>query len=914
MKIKSLLMAVVAGAALLVSCEQKEELGPAKLTLDPAALNFEAEGGSQNVELLATRTWQVDSKPDWVRLGTENGEASSSKQTVSVSVEANTGNDRTGSVVFTIGMMKSSLSVTQKGAQGQYVVEDGDGSQDKPFSVAQAADAVKDLTWTSSTEYQKVGPYYVKGKVSSIKENYSSEFGNAQFNISDDGTTAGAQFTAFRVKFLGNKGWVAGNAQVAVGDVVVIYGEIMNYKGNTPETVQAGSYLYSLNGETGSQVDPEDPDKVQLITCSEFIEKADPNTTYRLVGKVTSNVNATYCSFDMNDGTATVVVWTVNNKDEWKDKVKKDGTVTVRGKYQRYEKDGNVKHEMVDAYIEDFVAAGGGEDPEDPSEYVSAPAKTVAEFIQEANTTTYYKLSGTVGGKINTQYGNFDLTDATGTIYVYGCKNVADFKDKLVDGAQIVLAAKYMLYQKEGQADKHEAVEAYIISVDGGETPDPVSGTVTEAISVADDTPVTISEAVVAALSSKGFIATDGTSNVYVYLNAAPTQKVGDKVKIEAKKTTYYGLPELVNPTVSAISSGNEVPRTELKDITDDIDSYSADVAEYITVTGTLVKDGNFWNVEVEGATRKATPSSLHSSIDPSSLQNQEVIMTGYFNTIHSTKNLVQIVVTEIVAADYVEPTMDIDIVATENGFDASWEEVEGTDYYYWWLMDSKSQVVAEGYLETTSVSTFGGEHIDEEDRFVEWEVESLSNGKEYTLIVGAYANTGDPEDLDDDEELGYGVVEFIAINSEEPGPDPEPGDEDEIVFVFKDIAEANGWVDKTKYASVTIGDVTLTANGGGNTGKYYDYNASSPYSYDWRFYQSENASITVSSARVIDSITFTYGSKDSGVLLSPDGSQQIASDEEVEVGAASATYPIGTTDGTTKGKVFFTKIVVKLQ
>ena len=35
-----------------------------------------------------------------------------------------------------------------------------------------------------------------------------------------------------------------------VGDEVVICGKLVNYKGNTPETVANKSYIYSLNGNT----------------------------------------------------------------------------------------------------------------------------------------------------------------------------------------------------------------------------------------------------------------------------------------------------------------------------------------------------------------------------------------------------------------------------------------------------------------------------------------------------------------------------------------------------------------------------------------------------------------------------------------------------------------------------------------
>ena len=46
---------------------------------------------------------------------------------------------------------------------------------------------------------------------------------------------------------------------------------------------------------------------------------------------------------------------------------------------------------------------------------------TVAEFIKAPKSETQvYELVGTIGSTINTTYGNFDLTDKTGTVYIYG--------------------------------------------------------------------------------------------------------------------------------------------------------------------------------------------------------------------------------------------------------------------------------------------------------------------------------------------------------------------------------------------------------------------------------------------------------------------------------------------------------------
>ena len=45
---------------------------------------------------------------------------------------------------------------------------------------------------------------------------------------------------------------------------------------------------------------------------------------------------------------------------------------------------------------------------------------TVAEFLAKEVGNVYYELTGTISNISNTEYGNFDLTDDTGTVYVYG--------------------------------------------------------------------------------------------------------------------------------------------------------------------------------------------------------------------------------------------------------------------------------------------------------------------------------------------------------------------------------------------------------------------------------------------------------------------------------------------------------------
>ena len=84
---------------------------------------------------------------------------------------------------------------------------------------------------------------YVKGQITSIKE-VSTSFGNATYDISDDATAAN-KLTVFRGYFYDNKHFTS-NDQIKVGNVVVVYGKLVNYKNNTPQVTN--SSIYSLNG------------------------------------------------------------------------------------------------------------------------------------------------------------------------------------------------------------------------------------------------------------------------------------------------------------------------------------------------------------------------------------------------------------------------------------------------------------------------------------------------------------------------------------------------------------------------------------------------------------------------------------------------------------------------------------------
>ena len=122
------------------------------------------------------------------------------------------------------------------------------GTLENPLTASQAYDAVAAMEASVTSD----ADYYVKGKICSIKYEYSSNFGTATFNISDDGNTGTKEFIAYNCYYFGNQSWKDGDTQIKVGDEVIVCGKVVNYNGNTPEFASKKNWLVSLNGNKGN--------------------------------------------------------------------------------------------------------------------------------------------------------------------------------------------------------------------------------------------------------------------------------------------------------------------------------------------------------------------------------------------------------------------------------------------------------------------------------------------------------------------------------------------------------------------------------------------------------------------------------------------------------------------------------------
>ena len=220
-------------------------------------ITVDGNGETFEVKVKTNLEYSVD-LPDWITAEPETKAVRTDTKRFTAAANT-TGTERSAAITFKTsdGSFEKAVLVTQP--EG---ISAGDGSLENPFSPVEAAEQVKDLTWTSSTDYEKVGPYYVKGKISRIANNGTytggGSYGNATFYISEDGSSEG-EFQCYRVLYLGNEKFKTGQTDIKVGDEVVIYGELMNYKGNTPETVSGNAYLYSLNGATSDEGGGDQP-------------------------------------------------------------------------------------------------------------------------------------------------------------------------------------------------------------------------------------------------------------------------------------------------------------------------------------------------------------------------------------------------------------------------------------------------------------------------------------------------------------------------------------------------------------------------------------------------------------------------------------------------------------------------------
>jgi exonuclease VII large subunit len=389
----------------------------------------------------------------------------------------------------------------------------GTGTQADPFNAAGANKYIASL----AADTESANDIYIKGKIVKFANNgeFNAQYGNASFYISEDGKESSEQFYVFRTLYLGNVKYTEG-AQPKVGDEVVICGKVVNYKGNTPETVANKSYIYSLNGQTsgggsdtpagnndGSLEKPFTPAEANAFIAT---LAADTNTDkdYYIKGKIieiteknqfnTQYGNCTfYISDDGTDKDGKFYVFRtlyLGNVKYTEGTLPKAGDeVVICGKLVNYK--GNTPETVANqSYIYSLngktSADGGGGGSEATAgtlEKPFTPAEAnafVATLSADTNTDKDYYVKGkiieiTEKNQFNTQYGNCtfyisdDGTDKDAKFYVFRTLYLGNVKytegTLPKAGDEVVICGKFVNYK--GNTPETVANQSYIYSLNG---------------------------------------------------------------------------------------------------------------------------------------------------------------------------------------------------------------------------------------------------------------------------------------------------------------------------------------------------------------------------------------------------------------------------------------------------------------
>lgn len=455
MKLRNIFTALLAALTLTVSCEDEKVAYLDEIKVSQSYVAIDAAGGSTEITLNAKDEWSFSGVPEWLKVEPASGAA---------------GKDIT--VTF---------SATAAKATNEAMLYLNCGSKSQIINVIQMTEKV-DLpisTYKQIAAGQDGTIYRAKGVCNDI---YNTEYGNWHLiDATGDLTIYGTldkNGTAKNFKSLGIEAGdivtVEGpkktfNGTVQLTDVTVIAIEkslikiesltpaealpkeggvlevALTCKGTNMEVVlpeAAKSWVsvagISSNGKAASvkfnvAANPEGKRKADIViktvsggkdytaqftltqdgaiidaTVAEVLKAEDGLTQYRVSGYISKDKKSEFGNIYIKDATGEIYVYGVldakGQSKQWNNMGIHEGDIiTVVGPKTSF----NGEPQMKNVSVESFK---------------TVKALTIKDFVAKADDKeTYYRISGKVSGiKDGDVYGNFDLTDATGKVYVYG--------------------------------------------------------------------------------------------------------------------------------------------------------------------------------------------------------------------------------------------------------------------------------------------------------------------------------------------------------------------------------------------------------------------------------------------------------------------------------------------------------------
>ena len=462
MKFKYFFIALVAVAGIFASCSDDKDLGQLDgIQVSQSSLSIPVEGGKVEFDVTSAADWKfvtndkkgnpVDSIPAWINSSCTGGNAG------------------TTHVVFNAAATKGANNSTFKlvsGALTQYITVI-QGVLNPPFSTCKEILAGNDgetykvkgtLTKLSNTTYGNwyindgTGEVYVYGTLDA--NGSEKNFASLKLEEGDEVTIQGPRETykgtpqlknvtvlsytkslikveeldkdtldkagedfkvTLTVKGEGvtvdipeaDQSWLSVKGIVTSGTKAEI---TFHAKANAGGARSSSIGFTSTRGKQSSTVTAVAYQLGSIVECSiaDFNKAEAGSTVYRLTGVITKVANATYGNCYIKDATGETYVYGIGSKGDFEKKGLKVGDiVTLTGVRTIFNNVGQIKYTTLEAMK-------------------SVTKISVADFLtKKDDKNVYYMLEGTIAefaGQKNDlkTFGNFGLTDATGSAYVYG--------------------------------------------------------------------------------------------------------------------------------------------------------------------------------------------------------------------------------------------------------------------------------------------------------------------------------------------------------------------------------------------------------------------------------------------------------------------------------------------------------------
>lgn len=449
MKIKNLFFIGFAATSLFVACEEKEDeiSGTPSIELSTNTLEFEQAADSETITLTANRDWVVEvpsSASSWLTVSPTSGSASDEPQTITIEVTENEGINRSAELEFNASLVSGKLKITQKGPGGEI---DTDGINDVTVAEFIAAEV---------NDGDDAPLYRITGTLTYVR---SSRYGNIYIE-DNTGTVYAYGLCSDENLTYESYGNIEG---LTIGDKVTVVGKRGEHEG----TIELVDCYYESHED--AFINPT-PKEVSLADFLAAEVSYSMDAYYQITGTITKIENATYGNIYIEDEAGTeVYIYGVAENNQLINAsfgniegLNAGDIITVIG--CRGEHKGSAQ--MVNGY---YVSHVDGEEPEPevPGEIMKV---TVKEFLEKTVDDTYYQLTGTIANLTNATYGNFDLVDETGTVYVYGLKASQDASNQsfgelgLKEGDIVTLVGTRAEFKGKAQVGG-----AYYISHEPGE-------------------------------------------------------------------------------------------------------------------------------------------------------------------------------------------------------------------------------------------------------------------------------------------------------------------------------------------------------------------------------------------------------------------------------------------------------------